>query len=297
MSFGEQTPTTQGESAGRAYEALLRAITERLDWRLAAAWEPATENQGTLACVACWTAADAPALQRFAETTRTTFLRSGDGLPGRVFAGGEPEWLQDAAADHRLPRPAAAADAGLHAAVAFPVRSERGIVAVVELFGDHPRDPDPELLATLDLLGATLGQLVERRRAERSEQAALERHRATLQAALDCVVTMDADGRVVEFNAAAERTFGYPSAAAVGRDMAELIVPPELREPHRRGLRRYLADGQPRLLDRRIEIEALRADGERFPVELTITRIDVGGRLLFTGHVRDISDRKRPEVE
>src|SRR5262249_51698552 len=72
---------------------------------------------------------------------------------------------------------------------------------------------------------------------------------------------------------------------------------PDLRARHRAGLRRYLATRAPRLLDTRVEIEAQRADGDRFPVELTITRIDVGGDPLFTGHIRDISDRKRAEAE
>ena len=298
MPVGEHPPAAAAAADvdSGAYEALLQAITERLDWRLAAAWEPATADGGALACVACSTAA-APGLRDFAEVTRTTILRVGEGLPGRVFAGGEPAWLSDATTDDRLPRRAAAERAGLHAAVAFPVRSERGVVGVVELFADHPRAPDAELLVTLDLLGALLGQLAERRAAERASHAAQERYRATLQAALDCVVTMDAAGRVVEFNPAAERTFGYTTGEAVGREMAELIVPPELRERHRRGLRRYLAEGRPRILDRRIEIEAQRADGQRFPVELTITRIDVGGTPLFTGHVRDIADRKRAEAE
>ena len=62
-----------------------------------------------------------------------------------------------------------------------------------------------------------------------------------LDAALDCVVTMDHEGRVIDFNPAAERTFGYRAGEAIGRDMAELIVPPALRERHRRGLARYLA--------------------------------------------------------
>jgi PAS domain S-box-containing protein len=287
---------TAGPHDGQAYETLLQAITERLDWRLAAAWEPATEDGGTLACVACWNG-DAPHLHRFAGVTRATILRTGEGLPGRVYATGEAEWLVDASTDDRLPRREAAAGARLHAAVAFPVRSERGVVGVVELFGDRRRAPDAELLVTLDLLGALLGQLAERRAAERASRAAQERYRATQQAALDCVVTMDAEGRVVEFNPAAERTFGFTQDEAVGREMAELIVPEALREMHRRGLRRYLAEGDPRILDRRIEIEAQRAGGERFPVELTITRIDVGGAPMFTGHVRDISDRRRAEAE
>ena len=155
----------------------------------------------------------------------------------------------------RLPSRAAAAAAGLHAAVCFPVRSERGIVGVVEVFGPSPRELDAELLAVLEVVGVQLGQLVERRRAEDSHHASEQRYRATLQAALDCVVTMDHRGRVLEFNPAAERTFGYTSAEAVGREMAELIVPPDLRERHRRGLARHLAGGPPRVLDQRIEID------------------------------------------
>jgi PAS domain S-box-containing protein len=185
----------------------------------------------------------------------------------------------------------------MHAAVAFPVRSERGLVGVVEVFGATPREPDAELVATLEVVGAQLGQLVERRRAEDSRHASEQRYRATLQAALDCVVTMDHRGRVIEFNPAAERTFGYSSEAAVGREMAELIVPPELRESHRRGLARLLAGGAPRLLDRRFEIEAMRSDGTLFPVELAITRIDVPGAPVFTGYLRDITERRWAEAE
>jgi PAS domain S-box-containing protein len=196
-----------------------------------------------------------------------------------------------------MPRRAAAGAAGLRAALCFPVRSERGVVGVVEVFGVTPLEPDAELLATLESVGAQLGQVFERRRVERSHQASELRYRATLQAALDCVVTMDHTGRVVEFNPAAERTFGHTGEEAVGREMAELIVPPELREQHRRGLARYLAGGTPRVLDRRIEIEAMRADGSRFPVELTITRVGIPGPPVFTAYLRDISERRRAEAE
>jgi PAS domain S-box-containing protein len=122
-------------------------------------------------------------------------------------------------------------------------------------------------------------------------------HRGTLQASLDCVITIDHRGEVIEFNPAAERAFGWSREEAVGREMAELVVPPDLRESHRAGLARYLATEEPVLLDRRVEIEAVRRDGSRFPVELTITRIEIPGEPVFTGHLRDISDRLRTERE
>src|SRR6185295_19451883 len=89
--------------------------------------------------------------------------------------------------------------------------------------------------------------------------------RAVLQAALDAVVAIDGAGRVVEWNAAAGRIFGYCVEAALGRELAELIVPPELRDRHRAGLARHVAGGPPVLSGRRIEITAQRAGGGRFP--------------------------------
>jgi PAS domain S-box-containing protein len=120
---------------------------------------------------------------------------------------------------------------------------------------------------------------------------------AMLEAALDAVVTMDAEGRVVGWNAAAERIFGYEANAAIGREMAELIVPPALREPHRRGFGRFVRSGRGRVLDRRLELTGLRSDGSEFPVELTITRIAVPGPPMFTGYLRDITDRVAADRE
>jgi PAS domain S-box-containing protein len=117
---------------------------------------------------------------------------------------------------------------------------------------------------------------------------------AYLQAALDAVVVADASGRVVEFNPAAERMFGYARAAAVGRTLAELIVPPSLRERHTHAFARYVETGEARLLGRRIELTGMRADGSEFPVELALSRVE-GEPLLVCGAVRDLSEAKRSE--
>jgi len=118
-----------------------------------------------------------------------------------------------------------------------------------------------------------------------------------LDAALDAIVAMDAAGRVVYWNPAAARTFGYAAAEAVGREMADLIVPDRHREAHRRGVARLVAGGDPVLLDQRVEIDAVAADGRELPVELTVTRIEHGDAPLFVGYVRDISDRVAAERE
>ena len=121
-------------------------------------------------------------------------------------------------------------------------------------------------------------------------------HVALLESALDAIVSMGADGVVLEWNPAAERTFGYAREQAVGRELGELIVPPELRDAHRAGLSRHVATGEHTLLGRRLEMTAVRADGAVLPVELTITRSDVDGRALFTGVLRDLTEVRRAEA-
>lgn len=119
--------------------------------------------------------------------------------------------------------------------------------------------------------------------------------RAILESALDCVITIDHQGRVVEFNPAAEKTFGYPRDKAVGQLLMDLIIPPSLRESHRRGLSRYLDTGEAPVLGKRVELTGMRSDGSEFPVEVAIIRIGSQQPPMFTGFIRDITDRKDAE--
>jgi len=133
--------------------------------------------------------------------------------------------------------------------------------------------------------------VTQRVRSERALRESESRKGAILDASLDAILTMDHEGRIVEFNPAAERCFGYTRGQAIGAKMAELIVPPELRERHREGLRRYLATRQGKILGKRLELPALRADGSRFEAELTISLIPGSSPPAFTGTVRDITER------
>lgn len=123
------------------------------------------------------------------------------------------------------------------------------------------------------------------------------RERSLLDAALDCVISMDDHGRVTYFNASAQQTFGYGATEAIGRELADVIVPPSQRAAHRRGLARYLETREPNILGRRVEVTAMRADGTEFPVELTVTRVEPPAGGGFIGFVRDISERLRAEEE
>jgi len=123
----------------------------------------------------------------------------------------------------------------------------------------------------------------------------VSRKSSILDAALDAIITIDAAGRITEFNPAAEQMLGYGRTEALGRELAELIIPPAFRARHKEGLARYLATGEARVLGRRIELTAIRRDGSEFPVELAIARVPGGGPVLFTGFMRDLSERRKAE--
>jgi PAS domain S-box-containing protein len=276
------------------YEAALEAIGRPLGWQLGAVWE-LDAREGVLRCVRTWHAG--ARAKEFQALSEALALGSGEGLPGRVLASGEPSWIVDAPGDANFPRADAARRSGLHAGFGFPLRSPRGVVGVMEFFSGDLRAPDERLLATMGALGSQVGQFVARRRAEEEVRASESRLRAMLEAALDAVVSMDARGRVIGWNHAAEAIFGYQAREAVGREMAELIVPPALRDAHRRGLARFLETESGVVLDRRLELRGMRRDGTEFPVELTITRIALTGAPTFTGYLRDITDRVTADHE
>jgi PAS domain S-box-containing protein len=144
-------------------------------------------------------------------------------------------------------------------------------------------------LAERRLVEERLGQ--EERELKRSEI----RKASIVDSALDCIVTIDHEGCITEFNPAAERTFGYRRDEVLGKNLADAIIPPSLREKHRQGFARYLATGEARVLGKRIEMTAVRADGSEFPVEMAITRTPLEGPPSFIGFLRDITERKRAE--
>lgn len=137
----------------------------------------------------------------------------------------------------------------------------------------------------------------ERRRQEDALRASEARLRATVEVALDAVIGMDAEGRIVEFNAAAEHCFGHKREAAIGARLDELIIPERHRASHQAGMQRFRDCGRGAYLGRRIEVEAMRADGSEFPAELSIGVARDRDGPMFIGYLRDITDRRSAETE
>ena len=285
----------EATSFDEAVTPLLEEMGNSLGWVQGALWmieEPALQ----LSCRKTWRAPEVKS-SVFAQSCEATRFRRGLGLPGRVWETGQPLWLEDLDNDPNFPRRQAALEAGLHSAFAFPIRGAAGRVrGVLEFFASRVHRPDPELLETSAALGRQIGQFLQRKQAEQELRESEAVHRAVLESALDCIVAIDQDSRIREFNPAAERTFGHRRTDVMGRDMADLLIPAGLRDAHRRGLAHYLETGEGPVLNRRIEVTALHADGREFPVELAITRIPTDGPALFTAYLRNISERQQSEA-
>jgi PAS domain S-box-containing protein len=123
------------------------------------------------------------------------------------------------------------------------------------------------------------------------------RLRAILDGALDAVITIDAEGNIRYWNPQAERTFGWTRDEALGRELAELVIPEAHRGTHREGLRRLARGGTGRVLNRRVELEGVRRNGELFPIELTVTSVSGYGGVVYNAFVADITERRRAEQE
>jgi PAS domain S-box-containing protein len=294
VQFAVAQILSEAETFEEAAPHLLEAIAVPLGWQIGGVWEEA--EPGRLRRSASWYApgVEAPAFDRMSEELT---LDVGEGVPGRAWEKGKPVWIADVLTGGNFPRAEVAAQAGLRGGVGVPVVHGGKVAAVIEFFAREIRPPDEELIRLLSAVGAQIGEFIEGSHAQRALKASEARKAAMFEAALDCVITIDHDGKVIEFNPAAQRTFGYSEEEAIGREMAELIVPPSLRDRHRQALVRYVATGRSTILGKRLELTGMRADGSEFPVELAITRIGDQEPATFTGYVRDITERQRGEVE
>jgi len=277
------------EAADEAMRRILETICRVLNWDVGLLWLVDREAR----CLRCSDVVvrSGLSLSDFEGASRSHTFNVGDWLPGRVWKDRVPMWIPDLSRDQEYPRLRIGTSEGLRAAFALPITVGHDVLGVVEFFSRSVRIVDADLLQMFESVGAELGQFLARKRVEREILDSEVRKAAMLEAAFDCIITADRRGRVVEFNPAAERILGYSRAEAVGRDMADLIIPKASRDTFRSELANYLATGQSRVVGRRIEIVATRADGGEFPAELSMATAGFTG--LFTGFLRDITSQKR----
>jgi two-component system cell cycle sensor histidine kinase/response regulator CckA len=145
------------------------------------------------------------------------------------------------------------------------------------------------------LIDAMARDMNDRRRAERMARESEDRLRLILETAHEAFISMDSMGVITDWNEEAETVFGWPRGEAIGRPLAEMVIPLDYREAHRKGMARFLETGEDAILNRPVEIAALHRDGHEFPVEVTISPLRIRGSYTFNAFLRDITERRRAE--
>ncbi len=283
----------EAESVQAMLDGVVEAVTESLGWAVGVYWA-LEEAPARLVARSIWRRGDAARLDAFEALTRESTFERGVGLPGRVWAAGEPAWIPDLSADPNYPRAAAAARAGLSSGFAFPVALGGEFLGALECYTEAPRQSDPELLETMAAVGAQIGLFTQRRRAADELAASERRYRLLAETSTDVIITIDASSTILSVNPAVRRVFGYPPEELVGQPLT-MLMPPEMRERHLRGFRRYIETGRRNIPWDGVELPGLRRDGTHVPLEISFGSFVQDGVPVFTGIIRDASERMRQQ--
>ncbi len=283
---------SEAASVEEARPLILRTICETLEWDMGAVWDVDTAAD-LMHCAEVWQVPEIDSSE-FEKVNSEAEIRRGEGLAGQAWATGQPQWVADLEKAKDYANGQLALACGMSSAFAVPVRVSGQVVHVLEFFSPKISVSDPELLQTLGGIASELGHMIDRKRAEEALRKSEMRKAAILQSALDCIVTFDLDGAIIEFNPAAERTFGYKAADALGLEMGSLLFPHLSLAGERRGLAFFQATQEGATNDRS-ELTARRADRSECPVELSVSRIIIDGKPMFTAYLRDVTARRDAE--
>ncbi len=279
--------TATADSFEESLQALLDAICEQIAWPLGHVWLP-DDSGRLLASSGIWHAEIVTG--NFRSAVEAMRFRRGEDLPGRIWATGEPNWIDDVREHQELRRTSHFAAAGLKATFAFPVLSGQDVVAVLEFFHTKRMPRNDQLLELAGRLGLRIGAVVQARRFER-QQARLA---AIVGSSYDAIIGKALDGTITSWNAGAERVYGYTEDEAIGKTIG--IILPDNVDSEEKEIQHAIETGQ-RL--EQFKTVRKRKDGSRLPVSLTISPIaDVSGHVVGSSSIeRDISARERRDQE
>ncbi|MGI8409615.1 MAG: PAS domain S-box protein [Pyrinomonadaceae bacterium] len=274
-----------GQELHEALQFCTEALVDHLDVAFARIWT-LNESENVLelqASAGLYTHLDGPHSR----------VKVGEFKIGRIAANRQAHLTNSVPDDPNVSDPEWAKREGMIAFAGYPLIVSDRVVGVMGMFARHPLSDG--IVTQLAPLADGIAQFIDRTRANRAMRESEARKTAMFETTLDSIISINHEGTIIEFNASAERTFGHRREDVLGMELATVIIPPVYRDRHRQGMAHYIATGEGPILNKRLELSALRADGTEFPVELTVTRIPVEGSPLFTAYLRDITERKEAD--
>jgi PAS domain S-box-containing protein len=270
-----------------ALPRLLKALGVLLACERGEFWSVDSETN-LLSCVAVWHAPSLVAPDFEAVTGQATFA-PGEGVPGLVWASGQPVWLNDLAEVPGSARARAAEAANLRGAIAFPVRGGSDVLGVIQFVSRTVGPRDNDLLEIFMVTGSQIGHFLERKRAD-------ERFRLAVEAAPNGMVMVDQSGKIVLANSHLLKLFGYQSGEILGEPV-EMLVPARFRVNHPNYRAAFLAAPQSRAMGAGRDLFGQHKDGREIPIEIGLNPITIDRELFVLASIIDITDRKQAEAE
>jgi PAS domain S-box-containing protein len=242
---------------------VLRVICAGVGWAGGEYWQADAERDQIIRQTMWWPSGATPPSDNY---TGGLALGRGEGLAGAVWSSGTITWSPDTA-------------------IGLPVRSGDHAGVLVFLAPEMP-EPDAELSRALEAICAHVGRFVER--------AEAEEFRSLVESAPDAMVIADQDGTIILVNAQTERLFGYPREELLGRQV-EMLIPEQFREIHPGRRAEYFKVRNVRSMSTELELYGLRKNGSQFPIEISLSPLDIKGQALVSSSIRDLTDRRRAE--
>ncbi len=215
---------------------------------------------------------------------------------GYTLATTEPIVVTDAAQEERFELSSMLKEHGIRSGVSVVIDGEDQPCGVLGAFHTEPRSYTDEDIHFMQAVANVLAGAIERRRFEDALLESEARARAVLETTVDGIITIDEYGMVESFNPAAERIFGYSADEVIGNNI-EMLMPQPYRDEHDEYLRSYRETGRRKIIGIGREVVGKRKDGSTFPLDLAVSEVHMPDRRLFTGVVRDITDRRKLEQE
>jgi PAS domain S-box-containing protein len=284
----------ESSSLDDALRTCLAAVCQHTGWQAGHVF--LREPSGEMVSSGIWHLADPARFERFRAGTRQARFAPGESLPGRVAQAGAPVWIEDVSLDPAFVR-TEASEEGIRAAFAFPVLVGAETAGVLEFFSDRALTPEPGFMELMASVGAQVGRVVERARAQEALRLSEAKFAGIISISSDAIVSVDEEQRIIFYNQGAEQIFGYTAQEAMGQPL-EMLIPEVHRPGHADRVREFGRSGvRARRMGERGQISGRRKSGEVFPADASISHLEVGGTRIYTAVLRDVTERARAEEE